>query len=66
MNARDILRQLFDAAIAAADPESCLPPHMLPDDGGRLIVIGAGKASAAMARERAVMTASRVSRSWVM
>ena len=50
MNARDILRQLFDAAIAAADPESCLPPHMLPDDGGRLIVIGAGKASAAMAR----------------
>ncbi len=50
MNARDILRQLFDAAIAAADPESCLPPHMPPDDGGRLIVIGAGKASAAMAR----------------
>ncbi|MBL8425980.1 MAG: glycerate kinase [Dechloromonas sp.] len=50
MNAQDILRQLFDAAIAAADPESCLPPHMPPDDGGRLIVIGAGKASAAMAR----------------
>ncbi len=50
MNARDILRQLFDAAIAAADPESCVPPHMPPDDGGRLIVIGAGKASAAMAR----------------
>ena len=50
MNAQDILRQLFDAAIAAADPESCVPPHMPPDDGGRLIVIGAGKASAAMAR----------------
>jgi hydroxypyruvate reductase len=50
MNARDILRPLFDAAIAAADPESCVPPHMPPDDGGRLIVIGAGKASAAMAR----------------
>jgi len=47
---RDILRRLFDAAIAAADPDSCVPPHLPPDDGGRLIVIGAGKASAAMAR----------------
>ena len=28
----------------------CVPPHLPPDDGGRLIVIGAGKASAAMAR----------------
>lgn len=47
---RDILRRLFDAAIAAADPDLCVPPHLPPDDGGRLIVIGAGKASAAMAR----------------
>jgi len=47
---RDILRRLFDAAIAAADPALCIPPHLPPDDGGRLIVIGAGKASAAMAR----------------
>lgn len=50
MTPRDILRRLFDAAIAAADPDSCVPPHLPPDDGGRLIVIGAGKASAAMAR----------------
>lgn len=50
MNPRDILRRLFDAAIAAADPALCVPPHLPPDDGGRLIVIGAGKASAAMAR----------------
>ncbi|MGB8053082.1 MAG: glycerate kinase, partial [Azonexus sp.] len=50
MNPRDFLRRLFDAAIAAADPASCVPPHLPPDDGGRLIVIGAGKASAAMAR----------------
>ena len=50
MNPRDILRQLFDAAIAAADPALCVPPYLPPDDGGRLIVIGAGKASAAMAR----------------
>lgn len=50
MSPGDILRRLFDAAIAAADPARCVPPHLPPDDGGRLIVIGAGKASAAMAR----------------
>ena len=50
MTARNILRRLFDAAIAAADPARCVPPHLPPDDGGKLIVIGAGKASAAMAR----------------
>ena len=50
MSPRDILRRLFDVAIAAADPARCVPPYLPPDDGGRLIVIGAGKASAAMAR----------------
>ena len=50
MTPREILRRLFDAAIAAADPALCVPPHLPADDGGRLIVIGAGKASAAMAR----------------
>jgi hydroxypyruvate reductase len=50
MSPRQILRRLFDAAIAAADPALCVPLHLPPDDGGRLIVIGAGKASAAMAR----------------
>lgn len=50
MNPRDILHRLFDAAIAAADPALCVPPQLPPDDGGRLVVIGAGKASAAMAR----------------
>ncbi len=49
MRQREILRQIFDAAIAAADPARCLPPHLPPDDGGRLVVVGAGKASAAMA-----------------
>ncbi|PKO34724.1 MAG: glycerate kinase [Betaproteobacteria bacterium HGW-Betaproteobacteria-7] len=50
MNPREILRRLFDAAIAAADPARCVPAHLPADDGGRLVVIGAGKASAAMAR----------------
>ncbi len=50
MSPREILRRLFDAAIATADPALCVPPYLPADDGGRLIVIGAGKASAAMAR----------------
>lgn len=50
MNQRELLRRLFDVAVAAADPALCVPPHLPPDDGGRLIVIGAGKASAAMAQ----------------
>jgi hydroxypyruvate reductase len=41
---------MFDAAIAAAQPATCLPPHLPPPPKGRTIVIGAGKASAAMAR----------------
>src|SRR5207253_5439789 len=39
-----------DAAIAAAQPALCLPPHLPPRPAGRMIVIGAGKASAAMAK----------------
>ncbi len=50
---RVLLRRLFDAAVASAQPALCIPPYMpSPDElgTGRLIVIGAGKASAAMAR----------------
>ena len=47
---RPLLRSLFDAAVAAAQPALCLPPHLPPRPKGRTIVIGAGKASAAMAR----------------
>jgi hydroxypyruvate reductase len=49
-NHRLLLRSLFDAAVAAAQPALCLPPHLPPQPTGRTIVIGAGKASAAMAR----------------
>ena len=41
---------MFDAAIAAAQPALCVPPHLPEPPKGRLVVIGAGKASAAMAR----------------
>jgi hydroxypyruvate reductase len=43
------LTSLFDAAVAAADPMLVVPPSLPPRPKGRLIVIGAGKASARMA-----------------
>lgn len=46
---RALLRQMFDAAVAAAQPALCLPAHLPAPPKGRTIVIGAGKASAAMA-----------------
>ncbi|MCU0868865.1 MAG: glycerate kinase, partial [Burkholderiales bacterium] len=46
---RALLRQLFDAAVASALPDVCLPPHLPPPPKGRTVVIGAGKASGAMA-----------------
>jgi glycerate 2-kinase len=48
--ARALLRRLFDAAIAAADPAKLVPRHLPAEPRGRTIVVGAGKASAAMAR----------------
>jgi glycerate 2-kinase len=50
MNARLLLRQMFDAAVASAQPAVCIAPHLPSPPQGRMIVIGAGKASAAMAR----------------
>ena len=47
---RKFLRELFAAAIAAADPARVVPPHLPPRPKGRTIVLGAGKASAAMAK----------------
>ena len=44
------LRKMFAAAIASAQPEICVPPHLPAAPRGKLIVVGAGKASAAMAR----------------
>ena len=50
LQAEVLLRRMFDAAIASAQPAICIPPHLPPPPKGRLIVIGAGKASAAMAQ----------------
>jgi hydroxypyruvate reductase len=53
---RALLRRLFDTAVAAADPARCLPawlpalPDSLQSPKRRTVVVGAGKAAAAMAR----------------
>jgi hydroxypyruvate reductase len=46
----ELLRKMFAAAIEAAQPAACIPAHLPAAPVGRLIVIGAGKASAEMAR----------------
>lgn len=53
-SARELLLKMFEAAVEAAQPEHCIPPNLLPYHAaagkGRVVVIGAGKASAAMAQ----------------
>jgi glycerate 2-kinase len=51
MTARTFLNELFQTAIAAAHPSSCLPAHLpeMPKAEGRLIVLAAGKAAGSMA-----------------
>ena len=46
----DLLRAMFDAAIAAALPSLRVPAWLPDKPTGRTIVVGAGKASAAMAK----------------
>ena len=41
---------MFDAAVGAANPMVCVPPHLPKAPSGRTIVLGAGKASAMMAK----------------
>ena len=47
---RTFLRALLDAAIEAAQPDAIMAPHLPSPPAGRTIVLGAGKAAAAMAR----------------
>ena len=50
LETRSFLRGLLDAAIAAANPDAIIAAHLPPPPRGRTIVLGAGKAAAAMAR----------------
>src|SRR3954468_4757795 len=47
---QDLLKAMFHAAIDAAQPNRIVPQHLPPPPKGRAIVIGGGKASAAMAK----------------
>ncbi|MFM8751455.1 glycerate kinase [Rhabdaerophilum sp.] len=48
--AADLLRSLFDAVVAAAQPDRLVAQNLPDPPKGRTIVIGAGKAAGAMAR----------------
>ena len=62
---RALLLQLFQCAVSTAHPSKCVPSH-LPEipPTGRLLVVGAGKAAAAMAQatERAYTERSCIDR----
>src|SRR6478672_12993760 len=47
--ARKVLRRVFDAAVESAAPGPAVLRHLPEKPRGRCIVVGAGKASAAMA-----------------
>ncbi|MBX3676885.1 MAG: glycerate kinase [Rhodocyclaceae bacterium] len=47
---RELLARLFAHAVRAADPAACVPQHLPRPPRGRTLVVGAGKAAAAMAR----------------
>jgi glycerate 2-kinase len=47
---RALLRQMLEAALAACNPGLCVPPRLPVAPRGRTVVVGAGKAAAAMAR----------------
>lgn len=49
-SALGLLRQSFDAAVAAADPLHIVPAHLPGPPKGRTLVVGAGKAGASMAK----------------
>jgi hydroxypyruvate reductase len=59
---RHFLRELFRVAIEAADPARAVPRFLPPppSGAGRMIVVGAGKAAAAMARAVETHTNRRV------
>lgn len=48
---RDLLMSMFETAVATAHPQKCVAPH-LPEipQGGKIIIVGAGKAASAMAQ----------------
>ncbi|ODR96254.1 hydroxypyruvate reductase [Methyloceanibacter stevinii] len=50
MSPEDLLKAMFKAGVDAALPSLCVPPHLPERPKGRTVIIGAGKASGAMAK----------------
>jgi glycerate 2-kinase len=50
MTPAELLKAMFQAAVDAALPSLCVPAHLPARPKGRTIIIGAGKASGAMAK----------------
>ncbi|MGV1013991.1 MAG: glycerate kinase type-2 family protein [Methyloceanibacter sp.] len=50
MTPPDLLKAMFQAAVDAALPALCVPAHLPARPKGRTVIIGAGKASGAMAK----------------
>lgn len=48
-NPSQLLRNLFECAVATADPMRIVPAHLPQKPEGRVVILGAGKASARMA-----------------
>ena len=60
--ARALLLKMFEAAVSAAHPAPCVPPHLPPvPAGGRIIIVGAGKAQATERHYKALGQADRIS-----
>lgn len=45
-----LLRRMYDAAVASAQPDLCVARHLPEPPKGRTVVVGVGKAAAAMAK----------------
>ncbi len=70
LHTKFMLHTLFDAALAAVNPAICLPA-LLPDPqglpaGGKLVIIGAGKAAGAMAQAAWQTLGQRITRGCVV
>ncbi len=50
MSPEELLKAMFKAGVDAALPSLCVPPHLPSHPKGRTVIIGAGKASGAMAK----------------
>jgi len=50
MTPKELLKAMFKAGVDAALPSLCVPAHLPPRPKGRTVIIGAGKASGAMAK----------------